>query len=243
MTRTVLAITGPDRVDFLQGLITNDVTRANDGIIYAALLTPQGKFIADFFVIGQGDQLLIDVDSTVAPTLFQRLSMYRLRADVQITEAKITVSRGTTNMPQGALRDPRHEALGWRHYGNADLSDDTDWDALYVTHLIPQTGRDLTPDSYILEANFEALNGVDFKKGCFVGQEIVARMKHKTTLKKGLRRVAITGTAKTGDAITCNDKPAGTLGTVHPTAGGIAYLRFDRSAPLKTQTASLQITD
>ncbi len=243
MTRTVLSITGPDRVDFLQGLITNDVNRAKDGIIYAALLTPQGKFIADFFVIGQEDQLLIDVDSGVAPMLFQRLSMYRLRADVQIAEADLTVSRGTTHIPPNALHDPRHAALGWRHYGDTDISDDTDWDAIYVTHLIPQSGRDLTPDSYILEANFETLNGVDFKKGCFVGQEIVARMKHKTTLKKGLRRVVITGVAETGDAITCNDKPAGTLGTVHPTAGGIAYLRFDRSAPLKTKTASLQITD
>lgn len=240
--RTVLAITGTDRIDFLQGLITNDVTRAKDGIIYAALLTPQGKYIADFFVIGHDDSLLIDVDSTIAAQLFQRLSMYRLRADVQITETPLIVSRGTSTAPQGALPDPRHDALGWRHYGDNDISDDSDWDALRVTHLIPQTGIELTPDTYILEANFEALHGVDFKKGCFVGQEIVARMKHKTELKKGLVRVQITGDAQSGEPITANEKPSGTLHTVHGNTG-IAYLRFDRSTDMKTQKASLHLAD
>lgn len=240
--RTVLAITGTDRTAFLQGLITNDVARAQDGIVYAALLTPQGKFIADFFVIGQDDQILVDVATTAAPTLFQRLSMYRLRADVQITEAALTVSRGTSDRPAGALDDPRHVALGWRHYGTSDVSDTTDWETLYVTHLIPQTGVDLTADTYILEANFEALNGVDFKKGCFVGQEIVARMKHKATLKKGLRRVTIDGDAMSGDAIMSGDKPAGTLHSVHGDQG-IAYLRFDRAEGMTTQKASLQLAD
>ncbi len=241
-TRTVLAVTGSDQHDFLQGLITNDVTRAKDGVIYAALLTPQGKYIADFFVLGQDDRLLIDVDTTIAPQLFQRLSMYRLRADVAITQTDIIVSRGTDTMPQNALPDPRHASLGWRHYGDTDISDQTDWDALRVTHLIPITGIELTPDTYILEANFEALHGVDFKKGCFVGQEIVARMKHKTELKKGLVRVTIDGTATTGDTITSNEKPAGTLYTVHDNHG-IAYLRFDRASDMKTQKASLRLAD
>ena len=240
--RTILKISGSDRVDFLQGLITNDVARADGGIIYAALLTPQGKFIADFFVIGQLDQLLIDVDSDAAPMLFQRLSMYRLRADVQIAQSPLIVSCGTTNRPDGAMDDPRHPALGWRHYGDTDISDTTDWSALYVTHLIPTTGVDLTPDTYILEANFEALHGVDFRKGCFVGQEIVARMKHKATLKKGLRRVTIIGDAASGDAIMVGNKAAGTLHSVHGKSG-IAYLRFDRTIGMTTQKASLQLAD
>ncbi|MFT5630470.1 MAG: folate-binding protein YgfZ [Gammaproteobacteria bacterium] len=242
-TRTVLAITGTDRVDFLQGLITNDVTRADGGIVYAALLTPQGKFIADFFVIGQPDILLIDVGSSVAATLFQRLSMYRLRADVQISETALTVSRGTGPRPDGALDDSRHAALGWRYYGDQDISDATvDWEAIEVANLIPATGIELTPDTYILEANFEAINGVDFKKGCFVGQEIVARMKHKATLKKGLRRVSIDGDAASGDAIMSGDKPAGTLHSVHGNQG-IAYLRFDRTDTMTTQKASLHLAD
>jgi len=241
-TRSIFAITGHDRIAFLQGLVTNDVTRAAGGIIYAALLAPQGKFIADFFIIGQDDRLLIDVENSAATALFQRLSMYKLRADVQISQTSLIASRGTGSLPQGALPDPRHTALGWRHYGDTDISDQTDWDALHIAHLIPRTGVELTPDTYILEANFEALHGVDFKKGCFVGQEIVARMKHKTQLKKGLKRVTIDGTAQAGDVITSNDRPAGTLHSVHDNHG-IAYLRFDRTQDMKTQKASLHLAD
>ncbi len=241
--RTVLAVTGSDRVDFLQGLVTNDVTRAADGIIYAALLTPQGKFIADFFVVGQDDRLLIDVDAGVATSLFQRLNMYKLRADVQIAEADEVVSTGTGPAPDGAMADPRHEALGWRAYGATQQSDDTDWAAVRVAHMIPQTGVELTSDTYILEAGFERLNGVDFRKGCYVGQEIVARMKHKTELRKGLARVVLDGTANPGDEITADGKPVGVLHTVSGDQG-IAYLRFDRATgDMTAGSASLRRAD
>ncbi|MDX8353860.1 folate-binding protein [Cognatiyoonia sp. IB215182] len=240
--RTVIALSGADRVSFLQGLVTNDVEGAQDGIIYTALLTPQGKFIADFFVLGEAERLLIDVAKSHAAPLAQRLMMYRLRADVDIAETDIVVSRGRGTPPKGALPDPRHPDLGWRAYGDSDISDDTDWDALRVDLMIPETGSELTPDTYVLEAGFEALNGVDFKKGCFVGQEIVARMKHKTELKKGLAQVSIEGAAQPGDAITFNGKPAGTLHTV---AGdkALAYLRFDRAAgPMQAGNATLTRT-
>ncbi|SMY08964.1 CAF17-like 4Fe-4S cluster assembly/insertion protein YgfZ [Flavimaricola marinus] len=226
--RTVLALTGKDRIPFLQGLITNDVSKAEGGIIYAALLTPQGKYIADFFVIGENDRLLIDVATSLAPALAQRLSMYRLRADVQISETDLVVSRGTADAPAGAVADPRHPSLGWRLYGTDDQSDGTDWDALRTAYLVPESGVELTPDTYILEARFDALHGVDFKKGCYVGQEVTARMKHKTELKKGLAKVRVSGRAEPGTEITSDGKPAGILHTV---AGdeGIAYLRFDRA--------------
>ena len=225
--RAVLAITGADRVDFLQGLVTNDVAKAADAMIYTALLTPQGKFIADFFVIGEVDRLLVDVEATHAPKLAQRLTMYRLRADVQMTETDLIVSRGTGPAPANAYPDPRHPQMGWRSYGTADVSQPQDWDALRVAHLIPETGIELTDDSYILETGFERLNGVDFKKGCFVGQEIVARMKHKTTLKKGLSCVRVSGPVTPGTDITADEK---TVGTVHTVAGdrALAFLRFDR---------------
>lgn len=227
--RTVLSIGGDDRVHFLQGLVTNDVTKADGAIIYTALLTPQGKFVADFFVIGETDRLLIDVATSHAQTLGQRLMMYRLRAAVTIEQTELVVSRGTGEMSEAALADPRHPAMGWRAYGETDLSDDTDWDTLHVENLVPRTGLELTEDTYVLEAGFETLNGVDFKKGCFVGQEIVARMKHKTTLKKGIAQVAVSGEAAPGDAITADGKPAGTL---HSIAGdkALAFLRFDRAA-------------
>ncbi|WP_368187219.1 folate-binding protein YgfZ [Aestuariibius sp. HNIBRBA575] len=226
--RVILALTGADRHDFLDGLVTNVVPTNQDGLRYAALLTPQGKFIADFFLLETGSQLLIDVDASAAPGLFQRLNMYRLRADVQIAETDLIVSRGIDTPPADALPDPRHSALGWRHYGEVDQSQDVDWDAIHVAHVIPQTGIELGPDSYILEAGFERLNGVDFKKGCFVGQEIVARMKHKTELRKGLVPVHVDGVAETGAEITVNGKHVGTL---HTRSGdvAIAYLRLDRA--------------
>jgi len=232
MPRTVLTLTGADRTEFLQGLVTNDV--AGDApIVYTALLTPQGKYIADFFVVPQGDAMLIDVATDLAAPLAQRLSMYRLRADVQIAEADLVVSRGTGPAPDDALPDPRDPAMGWRRYGDTDVSDDTDWDALRVAHLIPETGVELTPETYILEVGFERLGGVDFRKGCYVGQEVTARMKHKTELKKGLATVSVTDApggipAGIGTAITAGERPVGTLLT---RAGdrAIAWLRFDRA--------------
>lgn len=226
--RTVLSISGTDRTSFLQNLVTNDVENGAGRLVYAALLTPQGKFIADFFVLTEAERLLIDVATSHAATLAQRLTMYRLRAAVEIEETDIIVSRGTGPAPDGVLSDPRHPALGWRYYGNDDLSDDTDWAQLRVAHQIPETGIELTPDSYILEMGFETLNGVDFKKGCYIGQEIVARMKHKTTLRKGLARVSVDGGAEPGDAITADGKAIGTLLTVSGNEA-LAYLRFDRS--------------
>lgn len=225
--RSVLALGGKDRVTFLQGLVTNDV-KEDAGITYTALLTPQGKLVADFFVVTETDRLLIDVASSHMQVLGQKLTMYRLRADVTIEMTDLAVSRGTGPAPEGAYADPRHPALGWRYYGDQDFSDGTDWDALRVEHLIPETGIELTDDTYILEAGFETLNGVNFKKGCFVGQEIVARMKHKTVLRKGLAQVRIDGSAQTGDAITADGKPVGTLFTVSGDSG-LAFLRFDRA--------------
>ncbi len=229
MKRQLFDITGTDRTTFLQGLITNDVTKAKDGLLYAALLTPQGKFLSDFFLLDLGDHLLLDAPDVTAPDLIRRLTMFKLRADVQITPSDTRVKRGTGPMPDGAQPDPRHEALGWRLYGTETGDDATDWDAIRVPHCIPETGVELIPnETYILEAGFERLNGVDFKKGCYVGQEIIARMKHKTTLKKGYVTVAIDGAAPVGTPITSDGKPAGTLFTQ---AGGqaIAYLRFDRA--------------
>ena len=230
MTRKILEVTGSERVKFLQGLVTNDVNRLEEaGILYAALLTPQGKYLADFFLVDAPAAILIDVDAALAGDLARRLTMYKLRADVAIAETDLQVSRGTGPAPEGALGDPRTPALGWRAYGPTGGDDGTDWDALRVEHLVPETGIELTPDSYILEMGFERLNGVDFRKGCYVGQEVTARMKHKTELKKGLVRVDIDGAAPPGTPIATGDgKPAGTLYT---RSGGraLAHLRFDRA--------------
>lgn len=228
MTRTILKISGADARDFLQGLITNDIAKLDQGLVYAALLTPQGKYLADFLLLREGQDILLDVDAALAPGLGQRLGMYKLRAAVEIAETGRKVRRGVGEAPEGALPDPRHPALGWRLYGEDGGDDGSDWDAIRVAHCIPETGIELTPDTYILEAGFERLNGVDFRKGCFVGQEIVARMKHKTVLRKGLATVEIEGAAPVGSEITAEGKPVGSLFTQ---SGGraIAHLRFDRA--------------
>lgn len=228
MTRTILKISGADAEPFLQGLITNDISKLDKGLVYAALLTPQGKYLADFLLLREGEDILLDVDEVLAPGLVQRLNMYKLRAAVEISETGRKVRRGVGDAPDGALTDPRHEALGWRFYGDEDGDDGSDWETIRVAHCIPETGIELTPETYILEAGFERLNGVDFRKGCFVGQEIVARMKHKTVLRKGLETVEIEGAAPVGSEITADGKPVGTLFTQ---SGGraIAHLRFDRA--------------
>ena len=228
-TRRILKVAGTDRLDFLQGLITNDIAKLSNGLVYAALLTPQGKYIADFFLKAEGDTILLDASEAQADDLLRRLTMYKLRADVSIATTDLALHRGTGNVPPDALVDPRHPALGWRAYRAAPESDDgSDWDAIRVAHCIPESGIELTPDTFILEANFEALNGVDFRKGCYVGQEVTARMKHKTTLRKGLTRVDVDGEAATGSEITAGEKAAGTLFTRAGNAA-IAYLRFDRA--------------
>ncbi|HRO15373.1 MAG TPA: folate-binding protein [Paracoccus sp. (in: a-proteobacteria)] len=223
--RKILRVTGADRVSFLQGLVTNDVARAP---VWTALLTPQGKYMADFLIVPDGDALLIDVDEGLADDLLRRLSMYKLRSDVQIAPADMEVARGTGPAPAGAIADPRHPALGWRLYGGSG-DDGTDWDAIRVAHTIPESLVELIPnETFILEAGFERLHGVDFRKGCYVGQEVTARMKHKTDLRKGLVTVAIDGDAPVGTPILLEDgREAGTLFT-QSDGRAIAYLRFDR---------------
>ena len=226
--RRILRLSGSDAKSFLQGLVTNNVDKLSDGLVYAALLTPQGKYIADFFLAAEGDAVLLDVDAALAEGLLKRLNMYRLRADVQVEMTDLQVKRGTGEAPEGALADPRHAAMGWRLYGLEGGDDGSDWDAIRVEHCIPETGVELGPDSYILEAGFEGLNGVDFRKGCYVGQEVTARMKHKTELRKGFRTVQVEGSAPVGTDITADGKPVGTLFT-QSGGRGIAYLRFDRA--------------
>lgn len=225
MTRQIIRLTGEDRIAFLQGLVTNDITRVP---CWAALLTPQGKYLADFLVVPEGEgALLIDVDARLADDLLRRLSMYRLRSKVALEAVDMPVARGTGPVPEGAIPDPRHPALGWRLYG-ASGQDGTDWDALRVEHAIPETLVELIPnETYILEVGFERLHGVDFRKGCYVGQEVTARMKHKTELRKGLTTLAIAGEAAPGTPITAQGREVGTLHTV---AGGraLAHVRFDR---------------
>ena len=228
MQRKVFRFSGTDARKFLQNLITNDIKRLDTGPVYSALLTPQGKFIADFFLIPDGNDILMDVDTDAAAPLIPRLNMYKLRANVTISETNLIVSRGLKDAPEGAVADPRDANLGWRYYGAEDHNTDTvDWDVLRVDHKIPEMGRELDAESYILEMGFEGLNGVDFRKGCYVGQEVTARMKHKTELRKGLVRLVSDADIPENADVVSNGK---VIGRTHTSAGkrALAYLRYDR---------------
>lgn len=230
--RRIIVLGGKDALPFLQGLVSNDVLplAKAPALVWAALLTPQGKYLADFFVGNDGQTLFLDLPEALADATLRRLAMYRLRADVSLTQSDWTVTRGLDEAPEGALPDPRHPALGWRRYGaSAPTSAAIDWDAIRVEHLIPETGIELIPDdSYLLESGFERLHGVDFRKGCYVGQEVTARMKHKTELRKGLALVAVQGTAPPGTPILADGREVGRLFTQ---SGGraIAHLRLDKA--------------
>jgi hypothetical protein len=232
--RAVLRVSGADAVDFLQDLVTNDIAKATaERAVYAALLTPQGKFLFDFFVLADDEGLLLDVAAADAPALAQRLNMYKLRRKVEISATDLKVGLVWDGGEDG-VADPRDPALGRRTYGPdfvEDTADEAEYEALRVRLAAPKSGVELVrDDTYILEAGFERLHGVDFRKGCFVGQEIVARMKHKAELRKGLRRVSVTGEAPAPgtEILTADGRVAGTLYTV--AAGeGLAFLRFDRA--------------
>lgn len=251
--RLVLRITGDDAKAFLQGIVTNDVDKLKNGLVYAALLSPQGKYLFDFFLFLRDGEIHLDASGAQADALMQRFSMYKLRARVEFETVDLKVERGIdeTLRPRGAFSDPRHEGLGWRFYSGADERDglpgsndsspsrrfspatgsqtgEIDWTAIRVANCIPETGIELVSNStYILEAGFERLNGVDFAKGCYVGQEVTARMRHKTRLRKGLTVVNVDGAVPVGTEIRASGRVAGTLFS-QANGKGIAYLRFDR---------------
>ena len=250
-SRSVIAIEGPDAATFLQGLLTNDVERAsNTQAVYAAMLTPQGKFLFDMILYRpEAELFLADVDKARAQALSTRLSMYKLRAKVEI---RIRDDLSTYVLQDGnsgldlteaasASPDPRDDKLGWRALSSGPIPDLSTGDpAAYARACIdlgvPLSGLDLKPeDTFPLDADFERLNGVDFHKGCYVGQEVTARMKHKSERRKRLYRIEADPAAlTTGATITSNGKDAGQIGSTAEGAG-LAVMRVDRaeSGPLQ----------
>ena len=158
--RCVLRISGSEARDFLQNLVTNDVAKLEDGLVWAALLTPQGKYLADFFLVPKGDAILLDVAAPLAAGLQQRLTMYKLRADVAIEATDVAVSRGVGAAPEGAFADPRHPSLGWRAYDGRD-GEDVDWDALRVAAgvRLPTVEFPGGEEIFVMSGSFEDEHG------------------------------------------------------------------------------------
>jgi tRNA-modifying protein YgfZ len=233
--RAVVEVTGHDAETLLQGLITNDITRAKDGhAVYAALLTPQGKIIHDFLVVPVADGFWLDCVKANAADLAQRLRRYKLRAKVIIAERPdlAVVSTPTAPTDGVAFQDPRLAALGYRLItatpGNTQ-ADDKAYQELRLSLGVPDAATDIPPETFFpLDCNFEELHGVDFDKGCYVGQELTARMKHRASSRRRMLPVSA------GEAL----PPPGTalklgsseLGELRGAIGtkGLALVRLDR---------------
>ncbi|HEY2483131.1 MAG TPA: folate-binding protein [Caulobacteraceae bacterium] len=231
--RAVISVSGPDWRGFLQGLLTQDVETLADGEVrFAALLTPQGRLLFDLFVIGEADGCRLDCAAERREALVQRLSLYRLRAKVEIALVDVPVLAlwNVAEAPAGWLADPRLPGLGFRGYGlAAPDAQSGSYDAHRLSLGIPGAadwGHDTT---YPIEANFDLLNGVDFRKGCFVGQETTSRMKRRGQVKTRMAPIAFDGLAPAPGS----ELLAGALraGEVLSAEGGVAMarLRLDRA--------------
>jgi tRNA-modifying protein YgfZ len=252
--RGVVKVSGADARGFLNGLVTTNVALLHPGVgQFGALLTPQGKIIADFLITeapsGHGGGFLIDCPRALAQALADKLGIYKLRAKVAVENLSddlgvLAAWDGNPAMkPDLAYADPRNAALGWRilvpaelaqkvtDLIGADLLDSTAYEAHRIASGVPRGGLDfMYGDAFPHETNMDRLHGVDFDKGCYVGQEVVSRMQHRGTARTRTVRVILDGPApEPGAAILAGDKPVGTMGSA---AGhhGLALIRIDRAA-------------
>jgi len=202
--RGVVEISGADRVVFLQGLVSNDVAKAVPGhAVWSALLTPQGKWLADFFVLAEPEVLLLDCERAHAEMIVKLLSRYRLRAKVALRDASdewnVYAAWGAAPEVAGAViaADPRLEGAGWRVLSTtpiADTATEAAWHAHRIGLGLPDGSRDMEAEkSVLLEAGFDELHGVSWTKGCYMGQELTARTKHRGLVKRRLVPVQIDG--------------------------------------------------
>jgi tRNA-modifying protein YgfZ len=257
--RGIVRVTGPDAHKLLQGVITNDLTKARDGAaIHAGLLSPQGKILFEFFVVAQGGGFLLEAAKDKLAELVARLGLYKLRAQVEIAEApEFTVAAalgGEPSLSEGAIAfaDPRLPALGMRILlpAGADLAalrcaaaQEKDYHALRIRLGVPEGGRDYAlGDTFPHEALFDQLNGVDFKKGCFVGQEVVARMQYRGSTRKRVVPIEGDGPLQSGAAVEADGLPLGTVGSADG-ALGLALLRLDRAADAVSKGTPLKAGD
>ncbi len=268
--RQVLRIGGPERHSFLQGLVTNDIEKLSpERALYAALLSPQGKILADFMLIQRDEEILLDCDADTAPNLLKRLTMYKLRAEVSIdTAPDLQVAAifgagaaelaGAEASPGKTVRkadtllvvDPRYAALGVRLVGTdalslaKELTPHETSPGAYQAHRhqlgIAEGPEELGVEQmFALEANLAELNGVDFQKGCYVGQELTARMKHKTTLRKRIVPLDAQETLPTAPVpLTAGDRDIGTM-CANSDLRGLAVLRLDRLEEARAANKSL----
>lgn len=234
--RALIKVSGADAEHFLHNLVTTDIVALPQGEAWpGALLTPQGKILFDFLVWHDGDGFVLDTTLDQRDALVKRLSMYKLRAAVEIAahdRTGVTVAWGEEEGEAG-LVDHRFAVAGvrvLRRPSGTEVSDTLGYDALRVLSGIAESGSDFAlQDAFPHDVLYDLLGGISFKKGCYVGQEVVSRMQHRGTARR--RVVVVTAEnalPSPGTPITADAKPIGTLGTV---AGnrGLAIVRIDRA--------------
>lgn len=230
LKRTFIHVSGPDAVGFLDNLLTQKIS-GDAPVYYAGLLSPQGKVIADMFVWRDGEACVLDVDPARGDDLLRRLTMYKLRAQVALSSAPGAVAVNDAAF-DNSVRDPRLDAMGWRArvteiHGEAN---DAASNAKRIAAGVPDLTVDAQPEEvFALEALFEELNGVDFQKGCFIGQENVSRMKRRATTRKKFCPVAFDGDPPAyGTSVRAGEAELGTIRSGMP-GRAIALLRLDRA--------------
>lgn len=235
--RTVLTVEGPEANHFLQGILSADIQSLQEGqATHTALLTPQGKILYDFFVLKSPDGFLLDCSRNQKDELLKRLTFYKLRAKVQIAEKPDCGVGVSLQEPQigYCFADPREPRLGWRTLARLiDLpsGDESLWRKARIQLGLADTDEDIgTAELFPHEANLDQLGGVSFTKGCFVGQEVVARMQHRGTARKRILPVSLAGetNAYRGEIRAGNAE----IGTVLSQDGldALALIRLDRLA-------------
>jgi folate-binding protein YgfZ len=237
-SRALIAVTGPDWRSFLQGLITQDVETLKPGELrFGALLTPQGKLLFDLFLFGLDDGCLIDVATGRRDALVRRLTLYRLRAKVEIAPREgVVLAAWQAPVPHGPgwAEDPRLHLLGARGYGASPphgsiMTGEAAYDAHRLAQGVPDPDRDCPSETtYPIEADFDLLNGIDFKKGCFVGQETTSRMKRRGAIRNRMLPIRFEGPPPAvGAEVLAGELRAGEVLTGREGAA-MALLRLDR---------------
>jgi folate-binding protein YgfZ len=230
--RGLIALAGQDASKFLQDLVTADIAPIAAGeASYAGLLSPQGKILFDFFVIREAQAYVIDCLGEQREELAKRLKFYRLRAKLDIAVDQRAVAWSPEGSAPGAITDPRSKDMGARLYGAAGAMTDgvPPYHERRIRLGLAEGGHDFGPgEIFPHEANFDQIGAVSFKKGCFVGQEVVSRMEHRGTARSRILPVAVTGAAPPkGTPVTGGGK---TIGSLCSSAGerALALLRLDR---------------
>lgn len=230
-SRALVRVSGPDARPFLHNLLTQDVeTLAEGRLRFGALLSPPGRLLFDLFLWGEANAVVLDVAADRREALMQRLAMYRLRAKVEIAGDDRAVFACWDGEAAGFVEDPRAEGLGGRRYGGDPTPNMTEahWHAHRLSLGVPDTADWPDDKTYPIEANFDLLNGIDFQKGCFVGQETTSRMKRRGAIKTRMLPIAFDGPPPAlGTEVLNGDLRAGEVLSGHDGVA-MALLRLDR---------------